>query len=125
MRFLADMGVSMSTVETQRDAGHDAVHLRDEGLQRLPDSDILDKARQSRRVVLAFDLGFGELLAAGLHDTPSVVIFRLRNPTPAFVTLRLLHTIDRHGADLEAGAVVIVEDARNRVRRLPIRGPRP
>ena len=36
MKFLADMGVSMSTVQTLRDAGHDAVHLRDEGLHRLP-----------------------------------------------------------------------------------------
>lgn len=37
MRFLADMGVSLTTVEALRGANHDAVHLRDEGLIRLPD----------------------------------------------------------------------------------------
>ena len=36
MRFLADMGVSQQVVEWLRMNGHEAVHLRDEGLQRLP-----------------------------------------------------------------------------------------
>src|SRR5438552_2782804 len=41
MRFLGDMGVSMRVIEWLRTAGHDVVHLRDEGLQRLPNGDIL------------------------------------------------------------------------------------
>jgi predicted nuclease of predicted toxin-antitoxin system len=36
MRFLADMGVSMRVVEALRSSGHDAIHLRDEGLQSRP-----------------------------------------------------------------------------------------
>jgi len=35
-RFLADMGVSPMVVEWLRSNGHDAVHLRDERLHRLP-----------------------------------------------------------------------------------------
>jgi predicted nuclease of predicted toxin-antitoxin system len=34
MRFLADMGISMRTVEWLRRQGHDIVHLREEGLQQ-------------------------------------------------------------------------------------------
>jgi predicted nuclease of predicted toxin-antitoxin system len=64
VKFLADMGVSMSTLDSLRDVGHDAVHLRDEGLLRMEDSDILVKARSEDRVVLTFDLDFGDLLAA-------------------------------------------------------------
>lgn len=44
MRFLADMGVSQQVVEWLRTKGHDAVHLRDEGLQRLPNGEIFQKA---------------------------------------------------------------------------------
>ena len=33
MRFLADMGVAQSTAAFLRGQGHDAIHLRDEGLQ--------------------------------------------------------------------------------------------
>ena len=43
MRFLGDMGVSRREMEWLRVAGHDTVHLRDEGLQRLPNGDIFQK----------------------------------------------------------------------------------
>jgi hypothetical protein len=38
------MGVSLTTVEALRGANHNAVHLRDEGLIRLPDSELAAKA---------------------------------------------------------------------------------
>ena len=122
MKFLADMGVSQSTVQTLCQLGHDAVHLREQGLHRLSDPEILEKARQEGRVVLTFDLGFGDLLAAGLHQNPSVVIFRLHNATPRSVTPKLLDVVAQRTQELQDGAVVIVEDARYRVRRLPIVG---
>jgi predicted nuclease of predicted toxin-antitoxin system len=63
MRFLADMGVSQQVVQWLRKNGHDVTHLRDEGLQNLPDSNIFDKAHSERRVILTFDLDFGEIAA--------------------------------------------------------------
>jgi predicted nuclease of predicted toxin-antitoxin system len=86
MRFLADMGISFKTVAWLRVAGHDIVHLRDQGLQRLPDPEILAKAAREDRVVLTFDLDFGELLAAAGTTLPSAIIFRLRNQTAESVT---------------------------------------
>ena len=52
MRFLADMGVSMRVVEWLRSSGHDAVHLRDEGLQKLANGEIFRKATREERIVL-------------------------------------------------------------------------
>ena len=46
MKFLLDMGLGRTTALFLRTAGHDAVHLRDEGLQRLSDQDIVTKAIQ-------------------------------------------------------------------------------
>ncbi|MEG5135829.1 DUF5615 family PIN-like protein [Microcoleus sp. A6-C6] len=46
MNFLADMGVSPVTVQALRQQGYDAVHLNEQGLERLPDFEILEKARQ-------------------------------------------------------------------------------
>ncbi len=120
MRFLADMGVSMSTVRMLRDRGHEAIHLREEKLNRLPDIDILKKAREENRIVITFDLDFGDLLAIGNHAIPSVIIFRLHNQTPASVQPKLVEIITNRGRDLLDGALVIVEDTRYRVRRLPI-----
>lgn len=86
MRFLADMGVSMSTVVTLREDGHDAVHLRELDAITLPDSRIVELARAQERVVLTFDLDFGALTAGSQTSRPSIVLFRLRNQTPAGVT---------------------------------------
>lgn len=49
-RFLADMGVSMHVVDWLRSKGHDVLHLRDEGLQRLPNGKIFWKAKREDRV---------------------------------------------------------------------------
>ena len=121
MRFLADMGVSLTTVEALRGANHDAVHLRDEGLIRLSDSEIAAKAVSETRVVLTFDLDFGDILAVTRCQTPSVIIFRLRNQTPVAVNPRLFRVIAECAAELATGAIVLVEDEGFRVRRLPIR----
>jgi predicted nuclease of predicted toxin-antitoxin system len=84
MRFLADMGVSITTVQGLRAVAHDAVHLREEGLIRLPDPDIVAKAAQELRVVLTFDLDFGDSLAVARTEAPSVIIFvcEIRRPPP-------------------------------------------
>ncbi len=101
MRFLADMGVSMSTVRALRGAGEEIVHLREEGLHKLPDGQILEKARRESRIVLTFDLDFGELLAAGGYSLPSVIIFRMRNQSPATVTRKLFRVIAECKSGLE------------------------
>jgi predicted nuclease of predicted toxin-antitoxin system len=110
----------MSTVQALRRQGHEAVHLREEQLERLPDSDILEKARRERRIVVTFDLDFGDLLAAGGHLLPSVIIFRLRDQTPSSVTPKLLEIVSHQGGELETGMLIVVEEMRYRVRRLPI-----
>lgn len=115
------MGVSLTTVEALRGANHDAVHLRDEGLIRLPDPEIAAKAVAEDRIVLTFDLDFGDILATARSEAPSVVIFRQRNQTPAAVNPRLFQVIHKCAAELASGAIVIVEDEGFRVRRLPIR----
>lgn len=120
MKCLADVGVSMSTVRALREGGHDAVHLREQGLQRLSDPEILKKAAAEERIVLTFDLDFGDLLALGIKKSPSVVIFRLHDETPASVNPRLLEVLNDRRTDLEKGALIVVEDNRYRMRRLPI-----
>lgn len=113
------MGVSLATVAWLRDANHDVVHLRDEGLIRLPDPQIVTKALAEAKIVLTFDLDFGDILAAARSTAPSVIIFRLRDQTPAAVNPRLFRVLEERTAELANGAVVIVEHEGYRVRRLP------
>jgi predicted nuclease of predicted toxin-antitoxin system len=56
MRFLADMCVDVRIVKWLQEQGHDATHLRDEGLHRMPNGEIFKKAINEDRVVITFDL---------------------------------------------------------------------
>jgi predicted nuclease of predicted toxin-antitoxin system len=119
MRFLADMGIAMRVVEWLRDHGHDARHLREEELQRLPDGQIFHKAVAENRV-LTLDLDFGEIVAFSGQQNVSVVLFRLQNTRAPHVIDRLRVVLPETLSALEQGAVVVVEESRFRIRRLPI-----
>ena len=86
-----------------RATNHEAVHLRDEGLIRLPDPKIAAKAVAEGRIVLTFDLDFGDILATAGSEGPSVVIFRLRDQTPAAVNPRLFRVIAECAENSRAG----------------------
>ena len=123
MRFLADAGVSSKTVEFLRQLGHDAVHARTLGLQRSPDLELVDRAHADSSVVLTFDLDFGDILALGVLDKPSVILFRLADERPESVNRHLSTVLAERSAELESGALIPVEETQYRVRRLPIGPP--
>src|SRR5437016_5935579 len=120
MQFLADMGISTRVADWLRSQGHDTVHLRDRGLQRLPNGDIFQLAAQEQRVVLTFDLDFGEIVAQSGGKTVSVVLFRLSNTRTDHVIERLETVLQQSNAVLLAGAIIVVEEGRHRIRKLPI-----
>jgi predicted nuclease of predicted toxin-antitoxin system len=120
MKFLADIGISPKSVIYLRKAGYDAVHLIEQQLQKLPDSEILAKALHEGRVVLTHDLDFADLLAASGAHLPSVVIFRLRNMRPERVNHYLAQILQRHSAELRQSAIISVSETQFRVRNLPL-----
>lgn len=120
MRFLADMGISLRTVDWLREQGHDVIHLRDEGLQRLPDDQILEKTQLESRVVLTVDLDFPQLLAASQSLLPSVILFRLGNENYNHINDCLSIVLEVCRAELQAGAMISVSTRGFRVRKLPI-----
>ena len=68
VRILVDMSVDIRVADWLRSQGHDAVHLRDEGLHRMPNGEIFAKALSEDRIVVTSDLDFGEIVAAQVRD---------------------------------------------------------
>ena len=71
IRFLLDMGLAQSTGEFLRSLDHNAVHLRDQGLQRLPNERIVVKAIEEERTIITHDLDFRRIVALSDGTTPS------------------------------------------------------
>ncbi len=122
MHFLADMGVGTKVVEWLNAHGHDAVHLRDFGLERLENGKIFQKAVDENRTVLTFDLDFGEIAATTSGARASVIVFRLHNTRVAHVIERLDSVLIDSSHLLQEGVVISVEETRHRIRRFPIGG---
>ena len=120
MRFLVDNALSPKLAEGLRQAGHDAVHLREIGRQSAPDSEVLARAIDEARIIISSDMDFGDLLAARELARPSVILFRrVERGTNSRLAL-LLKNLAAISVDLERGSIVILESSRMRIRSLPI-----
>jgi predicted nuclease of predicted toxin-antitoxin system len=120
MRFLVDACVDVRVGEWLRGQGHDAVHLSEQGLQRLTDGEIFRKAMAESRCVLTFDLDFSEIAALTVGAKASVISFRLGDPNFRLVVDRPAAVLAESAEAIATGAVISVEQTRHRVRYLPI-----
>lgn len=63
MKFLIDNALSPELAGLLREAGNDAVHVRDYGLHAAEDSVILERAGSEDRILVSADSDFGMLRA--------------------------------------------------------------
>lgn len=120
MRFFVDNSLSPRLCDELRSMGHDALHVRDVMIQSAPDEEVFAFAARKDRIVLAADTDFGTLLAQRGSSKPSVILVRTARKSTEAIASLLRANLSALEADLSAGSVIVFEDARLRIRRLPI-----
>jgi len=125
LRLLVDMNLSPSWVEVLREAGFEAAHWYHIGTPNAPDSELFAWARENKYIVFTHDLDFGALLAATRAESPSVFQIRTDDVSPDALAPRAIDLLRRFTPQLSAGALVVVDEMRERVRILPLGSSQP
>ena len=120
MKFLIDNALSPQLALLLSEAGHDALHVRDYLLQAAEDEIILQRSGDEGRVLVSADTDFGTILALRQQSYPSVVLFRRSSQRrPEEQSALLLQNLPQLLEALEQGSIVVLDEKRIRIRRLP------
>lgn len=120
MKLLIDESLARHVATLLVEAGHDAVHVAERELLGAHDEAVLATANQEGRALVTADTDFGTLLALTSTARPSVILLRRPGRRAQQRADAVLSATSAAGADLEHGAMVVVEPDRLRVRALPI-----
>lgn len=120
MKIVVDMNLSVEWISTLEAAGFTARHWSAVGDPRDGDSEIMAWAKANGFVVFTHDFDFSTALALTHADGPSVIQIRGQRVLPDHVGKTVIDAIHQCENDLDSGALVVVEQSRNRVRILPL-----
>ena len=120
LKIVLDMNLSPSWVTIFEQHGYSASHWFAIGDPRATDPEIMGWAKTNQHIVFTHDLDFGRLLALTQADGPSVIQVRTQDVSPASLETVILTALKSCGAQLEAGALVVVDENKLRIRILPL-----
>jgi predicted nuclease of predicted toxin-antitoxin system len=120
LKVLVDMNLSAEWVALLARDGWETVHWSEMGDPRADDTTIMCWALANGYTVFTHDLDFGTALALTSASGPSVLQVRGKNVLPEHMGPLVLATLQQYEGELTAGALVVVEASRSRIRVLPI-----
>ena len=98
----------------------ESVHWSAIGDPRATDVEIIEYARANDYIVFTHDLDFGTILALTQAAGPSVIQVRAQDILPANLAVTMISVLRDHNSALGQGALIVVDEARARVRILPL-----
>ena len=121
LKFLVDMNLSPSWIGWFTEHGWEAAHWSAVGDPGATDATLVAWARERQYTLFSHDLDFSRILALSNANGPSVIQVRSQNVLPDSLGRFVLATLQQFSTQLEAGALLVLEEKRARVRILPLR----
>jgi len=117
LKFLLDADMPRSSAKLMRSLGYDIEDVRDIGLRRAKDEEIVRYALKNNRIIITRNVGFGSTLRYPKH--PGAIIIRLLyNFTSREINERLKNFLTSVNEDEIKNSIIIVELTRYRRRPL-------
>lgn len=120
VQLLIDMNLSVEWVGELTSHGWSVIHWSTVGDPSAEDSEIMAWALAHGYVVFTHDLDFGTMLALTHATGPSVVQVRGQNVLPEDIGPIVVAALRQYEGALTAGALVVVDVKKSRVRVLPL-----
>lgn len=118
MLFLADQDVYKITIDFLKEAGHNVVTVKDIGMARARDEDLLKAAQEGNRILITRDKDFGELLFLKEELRTGVIFLRGAPKTFAEIHRELNRLLLEHNEHELKKSFCVVEVGRHRIRHL-------
>lgn len=116
MKFKLDENLSRSVVDLFRSAGHDAMTVREQGLQSAPDERVFEVAVQEGRILVTLDRDLGQVLRFPPAASAGIIVIdvgpRASHPALLNRTRELLALVEAHSPER---SLWIVEPGRVRI----------
>jgi len=114
------MNLSPEWVQEFNEHNIEAKHWSNVGRFDAPDSDLMDWARQNSYIIFTHDLDFGTTLALTKAESPSVIQVRTQNVTINHLSTMVISAIKTYVELLGKGALIVLDEDKNRIRILPL-----
>jgi predicted nuclease of predicted toxin-antitoxin system len=112
-----DENITTAAVALVSDHGHDVDTVPAERLTGASDTTLLEACRNDGRMLITFDIGFGDVRAYPPGSHPGIVVLRIADQRPANTLGVLRRFLANHELNDLAGALTVVSDDRVRIRR--------
>ena len=89
LKFLLDANLSPQTSKYLIKLGFNTKSITEEKLGHLKDPEIFTIAKKEKRIIVTFDLDFGEIYHQHESDGVGIIVLRLENQTPENVNFVL------------------------------------
>lgn len=117
MRVKLDENVTAHAKLLFTAAGHDVETVPDEGMTGVSDAQLLERCAQEGRLLVTFDVGFGDVREHPPGSHAGILLLRLHDQQPQTTIDVLRRVLGAHDLSALARAVVVVTDETVRIRR--------